>query len=576
MRRDPLVTLASTLHATPGAYALLLGSGASRGAGLMTGWEIAVDLVRRLAVAEGVPEPADPVAWYRDEHGDDVDYSRLLELLAPGTGDRQSLLTPYFEPTEDEQEAGLKAPTAAHRAVAELVRRGFVRVIVTTNFDRLIERALQDAGLEPLVIASAADALRAPPLHLARCVVVKAHGDRLSPDLRNTLAELDEYPEPMSNLLRRVFDDYGLVICGWSTEWDPALRRLIAEHEPKIFTTFWAHRGDPTETASDLIKRRVAVPIAIQTADEFLDELAAKVAALDEASLIQVSDADMTVAELKRYLPRREHRLRLQDLVLGEVERAVTASDRDERSLQGSITYEEFGRRLEESLEDTASLTHLTAALGYYADEPRHDDLALRAFTRLAERKEAFGGLVVLLHLQRLPDLMALYALGVTSLSAGRPQVVGKILSQAKVRDSSDQRVGFAYRVNPVSVLEPDAIGHLPGLERRKTPSNDFVHDRLRAYVAPFIPDSEIYDGHFDDFEYLLGLAVMDETERWAPPGRFAWRREYPERGARDAVVSTHGDDLLESGLFGGSTERLSISHQKYEEFLDRNSHRYW
>lgn len=60
----------------------------------------------------------------------------------------------YFEPTEDEREQGLKLPTVAHRAIASLVARGYVRVILTTNFDRLLELALEAEGVVPTVIAT--------------------------------------------------------------------------------------------------------------------------------------------------------------------------------------------------------------------------------------------------------------------------------------------------------------------------------------------------------------------------------------------------------------------------------------
>ena len=51
-------------------------------------------------------------------------------------------LKAYFEPNDDERAQGLKRPTAAHRSIAELVAAGAIRVIITTNFDCLLEQAL--------------------------------------------------------------------------------------------------------------------------------------------------------------------------------------------------------------------------------------------------------------------------------------------------------------------------------------------------------------------------------------------------------------------------------------------------
>lgn len=44
MINDPLLKLAFSLEASPGVYALLLGSGLSRDAGIPAGWDIVLDL----------------------------------------------------------------------------------------------------------------------------------------------------------------------------------------------------------------------------------------------------------------------------------------------------------------------------------------------------------------------------------------------------------------------------------------------------------------------------------------------------------------------------------------------------
>jgi hypothetical protein len=151
---DPLIALASSLHAAPGTFALLLGSGISRAAQVPTGWDVVVALAKRVAVLEGAQEPEDPLAWYRERFGDAPDYSALLAQLAPTPAERRNLLEGFFEPTADEREQGIKTPTRAHRAISELVAGGYVRVIVTTNFDRLLEVALVEAGVQPIVITS--------------------------------------------------------------------------------------------------------------------------------------------------------------------------------------------------------------------------------------------------------------------------------------------------------------------------------------------------------------------------------------------------------------------------------------
>ena len=114
-----------------------------------TGWDITLDLIRKLAAASGESAEPDPEEWYREKYEEAPDYSKLIGALARTRAERQQLLRPYFEPNAQEREEGIKQPTAAHEAIAKLVAQGFVKVIITTNFDRLIEKALEEEGVAP-------------------------------------------------------------------------------------------------------------------------------------------------------------------------------------------------------------------------------------------------------------------------------------------------------------------------------------------------------------------------------------------------------------------------------------------
>jgi hypothetical protein len=148
---DPVVSLAHAIYSNKGVYAVLLGSGLSRAAGIPTGWEITLELIRRVAAAEGVTEVVDPAAWFRAAKGAEPDYSILLDALAATPDERRAILHGFISPTPEEIKAEIKVPTAAHRALARLVSGGWIRVIITPNFDRLTETALRDEGIEPTI-----------------------------------------------------------------------------------------------------------------------------------------------------------------------------------------------------------------------------------------------------------------------------------------------------------------------------------------------------------------------------------------------------------------------------------------
>ena len=174
--------LALSLHHSPGVHAILVGSGLSRAAGIPTGWEITLNLIGRLAALDGVTESEDWAAWYRAKYSKEPSYSEILDTLASTQAERRAILESFIAADDDGEP---RKPTKAHHAIAQLVASGAVRVVVTTNFDRLIEAALRDAGVEPTVIASDDAIAGATPLVHAKCTVIKVHGDYLDTRIKN-------------------------------------------------------------------------------------------------------------------------------------------------------------------------------------------------------------------------------------------------------------------------------------------------------------------------------------------------------------------------------------------------------
>ncbi|MGD0900272.1 MAG: SIR2 family protein [Thermoguttaceae bacterium] len=317
---DPLLSMAMSVHANPGVYALLLGSGVSRAASIPTGWEVVEDLIRKIAVLAKEDCGADPAVWYRQKFGSEPDYSVLLDSVARSPSERQQLLRSHFEPDDDEREQGLKQPTAAHRAVAKLVAKGYFRVILTTNFDKLIERAIEDEGVAPTVI-STPDAIEgALPLVHQRCCVVKLHGDYLDTRIKNTPAELAGYDGRVARLLAQVFDEFGLIVSGWSGQWDMALRAALERCPSRRFTMFWTSRGEPGETAKELIRLRGGQTVLTPDADAVFTKLDELVTALADSKRTHPSSVEATVALAKRYLSSPQYQVHLHDLVVDEAE----------------------------------------------------------------------------------------------------------------------------------------------------------------------------------------------------------------------------------------------------------------
>jgi len=555
MPLDPLITLASSIEASPGIYALLVGSGISRAAEVQTGWEVVRSLCARAAAAAGEDPGDDPMAWYVGAAGTDPDYSQLLEALAPTSADRRALLEDYFVPSDEERARGTKLPTRAHRAIARIAVAGYVKVIVTTNFDRLLEAALGEAGLDPQIIASSAAVAGMVPLHHAGVTVVKVHGDYLSPDLKNTVDELAGYEPALDELLDEIFDRYGLLVCGWSGEWDVALSDAIMRAPNRRYATYWCRRAPLAGHARDLAVHREAIEVLITDADRFFEDLADKVSALADMRASPPLTTALAVAQLKRFLPDPVARIRLHDLVTAAAHSAAEAvGEHNFPTPAGAVSREDVERRLDRYERATDRLTALLANGVYFGEPELHADLWHRAVLAVDGRKRSLAGSMALVELQGYPTLLAVFSVGLAGGASGN---LGPLLDlvQTKVRTMGGTEEPLLMRSLPPWAIGNGASGLLAQAPegRRFTPVSDHLHDVMRSVVSPFFDSDESYDDAFDALEFML--AMLNAKYGWGSYlGRFWWRY-YRFPTDRIPPVAPFKAACVSAGLFDSDDE---------------------
>ncbi|EAR22259.1 SIR2 family protein [Nitrococcus mobilis] len=412
LAKDQHTQLAFALYENPGVFAVLLGSGLSRSAEIPTGWEITLDLIRRVALAQGVEAQPDWAKWYREETGHEPSYSALLEELASSPDERRSILHSYIEPTDQDREEWKKVPTPAHEALADLVRAGYVRVIVTTNFDRLMENALREHGVEPTIVASV-DALKgAEPLAHSACYILKLHGDYKDARILNTDEELSGYTAEYDALLDRIFDEYGLIVCGWSGEWDHALRAAFLRAPNRRYPMYWGARGKPGTGAGEIITHRGARLVEITDADSFFTGLWQRVQTLEQTHRQNPLGVDLLVNSTKRYLAKPEYRIQLDELFSQETERLIEQIDSSAFAAQGGWNQDEFCRRVALYEAATEPLARMAGVLGRWGDG---SELSLVVDVLSAIRVHADkvgGGLTVWLNIRTYPVVLIFTAYG--------------------------------------------------------------------------------------------------------------------------------------------------------------------
>ncbi|MEF8724368.1 hypothetical protein E4Q23_19365 [Candidatus Accumulibacter phosphatis] len=576
---DPINSLAFSMHAGKGVYALLLGSGVSSAARIPTGWEVTIELVRKMAALQQANCEPEPAEWFRGTTGQEPDYSELLKSVAKTPAERQQLLRNYWEPTEQEREEGAKVPTKAHRAIADLVKLGYVRVIVTTNFDRLLEIALQDVGIQPTVLSTPGHIDGALPLIHTPCTIFKIHGDYLDTRIRNTPAELAAYPDAFNRLLDRIFDEFGVVVAGWSATWDEALRAAMTRAPSRRFSMYWASHGEPSERAADLIRHRDATVIRISDADSFFEAVSEQLKALEEFSRPHPMSTEAAVGMLKRYLSEPKYRIALDDLVSREVENVAAATcgaafDLNSQDTTGPTVL----ARLKSYEAASATLMRIAFIAGQWSVGTQLTPW-VKALTKLSMRR-AEGGVTLWVELQRYPATLLLYCFGLGAVTATRLDALSTLFSATVVREDREDR--RAVELVPVWALfqrGADAMKVLPERELEFTPLQNHLEALLWPLFQSHFPSKASFHVAFDRLEVFAALsyaipAVEKSESYWTLPGSYGWRTENRLRiftEIRNDLTSLDDNSpLVTSGLVGRSAQHGLTNLGELERFVPR------
>ena len=569
------------MQANRGVYALLLGSGVSKAAGIPTGWEIVLDLLKKLAAIMGDSSDADLDRWYREKYGKAPDYSDILDQLAKTPTERQQLLRPYFEPNEQERDQGLKQPTAAHRAIANLVAQGFVKVIITTNFDRLIEKALEEVGVVPTVLSTPDQVKGAPPLIHISCCVLKVHGDYQDTRILNSLTELENYPPEFDQLLDRILDEFGLIVCGWSGEWDTALRNAISRAPSRRFTTYWAVRGEASDEAKRLMNHRDAQVVGINGADAFFQAIHQTVESIEGSLKPDPLSTETAVASLKRYLSEPRYRIQLSDLIDETIDRVIESiSSRGFDMSHPRPDSESVTARVRAYEAACSTLLAMAPVAGRWVEED-HFVVWQQALERLATVPHTSGN-VIWLGLQRYPATLLLYTLGLGALSSNKLQCLGRIF-ETTIPQQHDETKAVVQLLPPFSMFgsidAQRAMQLLEGKERHHVPLNDWLYQLLRQYTSNTIPNSKRHELLFDKLEILVALSCAHHAKRtgqfyWAPLGsflhRYSNRRRILEEIEESISTLQNESSFVEAGIFGDTAEGCLQSLKDFDSFVSR------
>jgi hypothetical protein len=519
---DARMSLTFSVRNNPGRYALLLGSGVSTEAGIPTGWTVVSKLAQRVAATEGAPidDDTDPTDWYEETYDEPATYENLIEGLARTQTERRSLLEDFFEPTEEEAERGEKTPTDAHESIAWLVDKGYIDVILTTNFDQLLEQALRDRGVNPVVISGEESARGAEPLQHQDAVVVKVNGDYKQTNVKNLSSELESYSEPIQRIIDRVFQEYGLIVCGWSGEYDTRLRQSLQECGTHRYSTYWTYYSNLGDIASELVAHRDAFTIHHDGAISLFTDLQGRVQSLADAEEGEPLTTPIARERAKRYLPREEHRIDLADLIRETAERTGKHVQNEERfPLSSGQLDDDFS--VEERYREYGNLAQTIVAVvmtcAYWGgdtvnsgEDPISDSLSTLSPSQSPTSQ--FNGR--LNDLRRYPATLVLYGAGLAGMAGDNWDLVSTLLTNSV--EISNVRSSQPSQDLPAKALHPQRLtgewGR--GLDREGAEQSlrSSMKETLEDPGMEFFVSENQYERAFENFEVLFDVLWYAES----------------------------------------------------------------
>ena len=119
----------------------------------------------------------------------------------------------------------------------------------------------------------------------------------------------------MKLYLHRIFEEYGLVTCGWSGEWDKGLIEIINGATHSRYNSFFAYVGEAKNSIMSLSRDRLGELMPIESADNLFSELYEQIMALEKYDANANMNHEMMMARVKKYLSSKQYDIEFADII---------------------------------------------------------------------------------------------------------------------------------------------------------------------------------------------------------------------------------------------------------------------
>jgi hypothetical protein len=268
-------------------YVLFCGAGISKDAGIPTGWDILIETLRRIRTQDefekgehsvGIKEYSnEKMEKYYEEYYKNKTYSEIIGSLFPAHEEQRAFLKEQFNG---------KPFGESHKLIARWVKEGLIRFIITTNFDTLLEQALDEVGLKGqyTVVSSGDEVLTSKPWNnVEYCRVYKIHGTIDQGRIRNTEKDLSQLDEDLQRDFSDIIERHGVIVVGYAgNKEDKAVIDTFSKRKFKGYTLHWCIHKTCNDGIKELVnEKQEGCFIKIASASDFLEEV------LDRVELVR-------------------------------------------------------------------------------------------------------------------------------------------------------------------------------------------------------------------------------------------------------------------------------------------------
>jgi tetratricopeptide (TPR) repeat protein len=275
-------------------FCFILGAGASKQSGIPTGAELVKDWVKEL---HETYDEEDLKQWADDNKIKDLESGEAAKYYSQ-IYDKRFEIDPQegYGALENIMEG--KEPSFGYSVLAQILANTDHNVVITTNFDSLVEDALFIyTQKKPLVAGHEALASFIRPI-MRRPLIAKIHRDILLAPISDS-QETSRLADGWKKSLTSLFKFYKPVVIGYGGN-DGSLMGFLKSLEPIDGGMFWCYRendGEPVEEILQLVIKHKGYIIPIVGFDELMLQINEKLG----YSLLDESIVDIAKRKAEKY-----------------------------------------------------------------------------------------------------------------------------------------------------------------------------------------------------------------------------------------------------------------------------------